>query len=170
MYRRYGPRVLRTAAAAFFTVLAASGLATFGAARAHASPGAMDGVQDDAWLLYGPGTLEERLSTLDGLHALGIPALVTLYGSPRWANAHQAANRLPLNGFGDFAYAASKRFPWVRMWTAWNEPNSRTFAVPVSPSAYVRRVLNPAFASLHAASPANRVGVGVTSMRAPPSG
>jgi hypothetical protein len=212
MDRRYGPRVLRTAAAAFFTVLAASGLATFGAASAQAAPGAMDGIQDDAWLLYGPGTLEERLTTLDdlgvqvvrftlrwdqvaptrpatprrstdpayrwgaygdvldGLHALGIPALVTLYGSPRWANAHQAANRLPLNGFGDFAYAASKRFPWVRMWTAWNEPNSRTFAVPASPSAYVRRVLNPAYASLHAASRANRVGGGETSPRATPSG
>ena len=30
---------------------------------------------------------------LDGLHALGIPALVTLYGSPGWANAHQAPKK-----------------------------------------------------------------------------
>ena len=29
------------------------------------------------------------------------------------------------------------------MWTAWNEPNSRTFSVPVSPRLYVQRVLNP---------------------------
>jgi hypothetical protein len=207
--RRYGPRVRGGVAAVFLTALA---LALVGAAPGSSSPGAQAGIQDDAWLLYGPGTLSQRLTTLDdlgvqvvrftlrwdkvaptrpasprrstdpayrwgafgdvldGLHALGIPALVTLYGSPRWANGHQASNRLPLAGFGDFAYAAAKRFPWVRMWTAWNEPNSRTFAVPVSPAAYVRRVLNPAYASLHSASRANRVGGGETSPRATPSG
>jgi hypothetical protein len=56
------------------------------------------------------------------------------------------------------------------MWTAWNEPNSRTFAVPVSPSLYVQRVLNPAFASLHQASASNQVAGGVTSPRKTPSG
>src|SRR5437588_477005 len=107
---------------------------------------------------------------LDGLHALGIPVLVTLYGSPGWANGHRPPNGLPLSGFGDFAYAAARRFPWVRMWSAWNEPNSRTFAVPVSPAAYVRRVLDPAYASLHSASRANRVAGGETSPRITPSG
>jgi hypothetical protein len=56
------------------------------------------------------------------------------------------------------------------MWTAWNEPNSRTFAVPVSPRLYVQKVLNPAFASLHAASSSNLVAGGVTSPRRTPSG
>jgi hypothetical protein len=56
------------------------------------------------------------------------------------------------------------------MWTMWNEPNGRTFAVPVSPSAYVRRVLNPGYASLHAASRANVVAGGVTSPRKTPTG
>jgi hypothetical protein len=203
--------MVRGVAAAFVTAVALLG-ALFGALPAHASPGAQYGIQDDAWLMYGPGTLSDRLAmlddlgvkvvrftvrwdqvapkrpahprdsadpayrwgaygdVLDGLHALGIPALVTLYGSPGWANAHQAPNRLPLSGFGDFAYAAAGRFPWVRMWSAWNEPNSRTFAVPVSPAAYVRRVLNPAYASLHSASSANRVAGGETSPRVTPSG
>jgi hypothetical protein len=199
--------VRRGVAAAFVTALA-----LLGALPAHASSGAQYGIQDDAWLMYGPGTLSTRLATLDdlgvrvvrftvrwdqvapkrpadprdsgdpayhwgafgdvldGLHALGISALVTLYGSPGWANAHQAPNRLPLSGFGDFAYAAAGRFPWIRMWSAWNEPNSRTFAVPVSPAAYVRRVLNPAYASLHSVSSANRVAGGETSPRTTPSG
>ena len=56
--------------------------------------------------------------------------LVTLWGSPRWANGGGAPNRLPASGFGNFATAAAVRFPWVRLWTAWNEPNSRTFATP----------------------------------------
>src|SRR5690349_19366041 len=132
----------------------AAALALLVAAPTGASTGASYGVQDDAWLLYGPGTLSSRLATLDGLgvglvrftlrwdqvaptrpadprsssdpayrwgafgevldglHADGIPALVTLYGAPGWANAHQGPNHLPLNGFGDFAYAAARRFPW----------------------------------------------------------
>jgi hypothetical protein len=177
---------------------------------AQASHGASFGVQDDAWLMYGPGTLPERLTTLqnlgvgivrftlrwdqvaaqkptnprsaaaydwglygdvlDGLHDQGIRVLVTLYGSPGWANGGTSPAHLPLAGLGDFAYAAALRFPWVHMWTAWNEPNSRTFSVPVSPSLYVQRVLNPTFASLHAASAANQVAGGVTSPRKTPSG
>jgi hypothetical protein len=187
-------------------------LALLAAAPADASPGARYGIQDDAWLLYGPGTLSERVTTLQGLgvgvvrftlrwdavaprkparqrdpqdpayrwgaygdvldelHAGGIPALVTLWGSPRWANGGGAANRLPRSGLGEFASAAARRFPWVRLWTVWNEPNSRTFSVPVSPTLYVRRALNPAYASLKAASGANQVAGGVTSPRRTPSG
>src|SRR5438874_2618321 len=137
-------------AAAFFTALA-----LVGAVPAHASSNARYGIQDDAWLLYGPGTLSERVTTLQGL-GVGV-VRVTLYGSPRWANGGASAATLPSTGFGDFAYASAVRFPWVRMWTIWNEPNNRTFAVPVSPSLYVSRVLNPAYVSLHAASAANQV-------------
>jgi hypothetical protein len=187
-------------------------LAVVAAAPAGASPGARYGIQDDAWLLYGPGTLAERVTTLQGLgvgivrftlrwdavapgrpaaqrnpqdpayrwgmygsvldelHAQGIPVLVTLWGSPRWANGGGAPARLPRSGLGNFAAAAAKRFPWVHLWTAWNEPNSRTFAIPVSPSLYVRNALNPAYASLKAASSANQVAGGVTSPRRTPSG
>jgi hypothetical protein len=162
--------------------------------------------------MYGPGTLTQRLTTLDrlgvrlvrftvrwdqvaptrpaaprdpgdpaykwgqfevvlrGLRENGVTPLVTLYGSPRWANGGHTPNWLPQRGFADFAHAAARRFPWVRMWTMWNEPNGRTFAVPVSPAAYVRRVLNPGYAALHAASASNVVAGGVTSPRKTPSG
>ncbi|HVH52108.1 MAG TPA: hypothetical protein VM690_08170, partial [Gaiellaceae bacterium] len=83
-------------------------------------------------------------AVLQGLHAAGISALVTLYGSPAWVNGGHPANWLPASGaIGDFAYAAAKHYPWVHMWTVWNEPNSRVFSVPVSPSLYVQRALNP---------------------------
>lgn len=197
---------LGVAAVAVAAVLAA-------ASSAHASPNAKFGIQDDAWLMDGPGTLAQRLTTLqglgagivrltlrwnevartqpvdprdpadpayawgrydavlDGLDASGIPALVTLYGVPAWANGGRPPNWLPTrSGFGDFAYAASKRYPWVHMWTVWNEPNGRAFSVPVSPETYVRRLLDPAYASLHAANAANVVAGGVTSPRQPPSG
>ena len=61
-------------------------------------------------------------------------------------------------------------FPWVHLWTVWNEPNGRTFSIPVSPRAYVRQLLNPAYASLHQASSANVVAGGVTSPRKTASG
>jgi len=176
---RYRPCVPRGVGAVFLAALA-----LVVAAPAQASHGAEFGIQDDAWLMYGPGTLPQRLTTLenlgvgvvrftlrwdqvaaqkptdprspsgydwglsgevlDGLHAQGIRTLVTLYGSPRWANGGRSPANLPSSGFGDFVAAAAQRFPWVRMWTAWNEPNNRTFSVPVSPSLYVQRVLNPA--------------------------
>jgi hypothetical protein len=187
-------------------------LALLGAASAAAAPSATYGIQDDAWLMYGPGTLSERLTTLNGLgtrlvrftlrwdkvalrrpatprnpndsaydwgqfetvlnalHADGITTLVTLYGAPAWANGGHPANWLPSTGLSDFAYAASKRFPWVHLWTIWNEPNGRTFSVPVSPRAYVRQLLNPAYAALHQASSLNVVAGGVTSPRATASG
>src|SRR5262249_11431971 len=107
---------------------------------------------------------------LEGLHEHGITALVTLWGAPRWANGGHAQNWLPRAGFGNFAYAASKHYPWVRMWTVWNEPNTSIFARPVSPSLYVQRLLNPAYALLHNANRRNVVAGGVTSPRKTPSG
>ena len=107
---------------------------------------------------------------LRALHADGIAVVVTLYGAPAWANGGHPANWLPKDGYADFAYAASKRFPWIHQWTIWNEPNGRTFAVPASPQAYVRQLLNPAYALLHQASSANVVAGGVTSPRKTPSG
>jgi hypothetical protein len=117
---------------------------------------------DYEWGQYG--------AVLDALHAAKIPAVVTLWGSPRWANGGRAANYLPKSGFGNFAYAASKRFPWVRDWTVWNEPNTRIYSIPVSPKLYVQRLLNPAYVLLHRASRANVVAGGVTSPRKTASG
>ena len=179
---------------------------------AHASVSARFGIEDDAWLMYGPGTLQQRIATLDdlgvgivrltirwdeiaptepleqrnpadpayrwgayatvleALRADHIPVVVTLWGSPRWANGNRAPNWLPRSGFGNFAYAASRRFPWVHLWTIWNEPNTGRFARPVSPTLYTRRLLNPAYALLHRANRANQVAGGVTSPRNTPSG
>jgi len=203
--RRILPLALACAALAALAAVAAP------AARADAT--AQYGIQDDAWLMNGPGTLADRTAVLhrlgvklvrltlrwdavarsrpsaprdpgdpaydwtaygtvlDALHADRISVLLSVYGSPGWANGGHGANWLPTGtDAGDFAYAASKEFPWVHLWTAWNEPNTRVFSVPVSPSLYVTHVLNPVYAGLHAASGANLVAGGVTSPRQPPSG
>ncbi|HEX4747547.1 MAG TPA: hypothetical protein VFU99_11780 [Gaiellaceae bacterium] len=184
--------------------------ALVGASPAHAGADAVYGVQDDAWLSHGPGTLEGRLDeldrlgvdvvrftvrwdavavtrpasprddrdpayrwrsvdlVLDGLRRHGIRPVVTLYGTPRWANGGLKPNVAPTDtrAFADFAFAAASRYPWIRLWTIWNEPNRPEWLQPADPATYVRKLLNPAYAEIHAVIPAARVGGGMTAPRA----
>ncbi len=179
------------------------------ASPAQASRYASFGIQDDAWLAYGPGTLDQRLDTLldlgvdvvrynirwdqvatrrpasarwsgdpayrwgagdavlKGLRARGIKVLATLAGSPRWANGGRRFQYPPLRGrdFASFAAAAANRYPWIRQWTIWNEPNKLLWFRPQSPRLYVQRLLNPAYGALKAANRSNRVAGGVTAPR-----
>jgi hypothetical protein len=59
-----------------------------------------------------------------------IRVLATIYGTPRWAG--RARNRLPrrMTDLRLFAYAAAKRYPEIRHWLAWNEPNNPVFLKP----------------------------------------
>jgi hypothetical protein len=167
------------------------------------------GIHDDAWVLYGPGTLQQRLdelqrlgvdvvrvsihwndvaptkperalaandpaykwgaydAVLKGLSARGIAPVVTLLGTPGWANGGKRPNVAPSKGtsFADFAYAAAKRFPFVRDWTVWNEPNQRLGLSTPSPKLYVTRLLNPAYAAIHRANARAVVAGGVTAPR-----
>jgi hypothetical protein len=176
---------------------------------ASASSGIQYGIQDDAWLLGGSGSLERRLdlvqslgvtivrfsihwdqiaptrparalasndpayqwggvdAVLRGLHARGIQSVLTLIGTPGWANGGQKPNVAPkgTSTFSDFAYAAAKRYPFVRRWTIWNEPNQRLSLATASPHLYVQRLLNPAYASIHRANRHALVAGGVTAPR-----
>lgn len=158
------------------------------------------GIQDDAWLAGGPGTLDSRLELLDrlgvdlvrytirwdevagsrgaydwsssdavleGLRERGIGAVVTILGSPSWANGGRGPNWTPLSGrpIAEFASAAAQRYRWVRDWLVWNEPNQRRWLRPTSPAVYVARILNPAYAAIKRANPRARVGGGVTAPR-----
>src|SRR5215831_1716017 len=130
--------------------LFATGSFLFAGQAAAATTSDRFGIQDDAWLRWGPGTrpgtLESRLHTLDtlgvkmvrftlvwrqiaprqpttptnpndpaydwhafdpvmnGLRAHHITTLVTIWGSPGWANGGQGQNVMPTRGFGNFAY------------------------------------------------------------------
>jgi len=181
-------------------VLIAMLLGLFAAAPAAASDRVQYGIQDDAWLLYGAGTVESRVATLDrlgvdlvrftvdwsqvervrgqydwgrvdpvlnALRARGIRAVVTLYGTPRWANGGRSPNWAPTNGatFAAFATVAAKRYPWVKDWLIWNEPNQVRWLRPTTPHAYVTKLLNPAYAAIKRASGGTRVAGGVTAPR-----
>lgn len=189
-------------------------LALLAPAVAHASSRVQYGVQDDAWLLYGPESPAERIQILqrlgvdvvrmtlrwdvvahaapaeprnpddpayhwdlyDGmlkrLRAARIGVLLSLWGTPSWANDGEKPNVIPTSAtsLADFAYAAATRYPWITRWTVWNEPNVRLFLIPNTPRLYVTRLLNPAYRALKAVDRGNLVAGGVTSPRKTPSG
>jgi hypothetical protein len=179
--------------------LLACGLLGLAASVAGASSGVRYGIQDDAWLAHGAGTLDDRLDrlerlgvdlvrfnlrwntieavrgepdweqsdlVLEGLQSRGIDAVVSLIGAPGWANGGRGPNFAPgAEAFGAFARAAASRYRWVNKWLAWNEPNQVRWLRPTSPAVYVRQILNPAYAAIHAVNPRARVGGGVTAPR-----
>ena len=111
-------------------------------------------------------------ATLGALHARRITVLATLVRAPAWANGGRAQNAVPTSKYAlaDFAIAVAKRYPWLRLWEIWNEPNLQSFLKPNSPRLYVQRLLNPAYVELHLLNPANRVAGGATSPRSTSSG
>ncbi|HEY6960497.1 MAG TPA: hypothetical protein VI408_01270 [Gaiellaceae bacterium] len=106
-------------------------------------------------------------AVLNGLHAHGIDVMVQLYGTPAWANGGKPANYVPSSSatFGAFAHAAAAEFPWVRKWLVWNEPNQARWLRPTSPALYVSRLLNPAYAAIHASIRGAQVAGGGTAPR-----
>jgi hypothetical protein len=97
-----------------------------------------------------------------------MPAVLTIYGAPRWANGRRDPNWAPTtpSAFASFVQAAATRYRWVRQWTVWNEPNQRRWLRPTSPRVYVDRLLNPAYVRLHRTISGVRVGGGMTAPRA----
>ena len=118
-----------------------------------------------------------RSSTRSSLRAdaLGVPVLLTIEVTPRWAGGG-TGNKPPVNmaSLQAFAYAAATRYsgqhivpstgqvlPAVTRWEAWNEPNTTSHltpqyscrcasAVPVSPTIYAK-ILTAIYKGVHSA-------------------
>jgi len=169
-------------------------------APAGASPRVLYGVQDDSWLVGGPGELPDRLEELRslgvqayrftlrwdeveanageydwtvpdavirGLRAHGIAPVVTIWGTPPWANGWRLPQYAPTRAayLAAFARTAATRYRApVRHWVVWNEPNQRRWLRPTTPRAYVR-ILNAAYAAIKRADRTSTVAGGVTAPR-----
>jgi len=77
----------------------------------------------------------------------GFTVSIVLLHSPPWANAGRVPTYVPNSRqFGDFAFAASKRYPGVRRWMIWGEPSRgvqfqpMVRNSPVAPRLYARLV------------------------------
>ena len=114
----------------------------------------------------------ETDAVVEGLRRHGIDPVLTLYGTPRWANGRRGPNWAPTSerAFASFARAVAQRYPWVTHWTIWNEPNRSAFLRPTTAKTYVQTLLNPAYAQLHAVVDRAEVAGGVTAPRAGSAG
>ncbi len=111
----------------------------------------------------------------------GMAVMLTIWGTPSWANGGKGQNYAPTNSAAltAFATALATRysgrfagFPFVQFYTVWNESNLGQFlspqydakGKPVAPAIYAR-IYRAAYAGIKAASPQALVGMGETSAR-----
>jgi hypothetical protein len=168
--------------------------------RAEAAKGVQFGIQDDAWLEFGPGRLSDRVAKIDrlgldvvrvtlnwyraepragryswgrpdrllrALRARGLKPVVTIWGTPSWANGGKGPNVAPRRAtdLQRFVEAAAERYSWVTQWIMWNEPNKATWLKPASPKTYVRQILNPGYRGVKSVIRRAKVAGGVTGPR-----
>jgi polysaccharide biosynthesis protein PslG len=126
-----------------------------------------------------------RLEEVDDLarnaQQRGIELLVTIWGTPEWANGGEKPNSPPANpvDLQNFAQALAERYsgrhagyPAVRLFSAWNEPNLEQFLAPqfdeagrsVGPELYAP-IARAIYDGVKAANPDALVAVGQTSPR-----
>jgi hypothetical protein len=171
------------------------------AERAEAGTGVQFGIQDDAWLEFGPGKLRTRIAKLDRLgldavrvtlkwsqheprsgryrwrrsdrllraiRARGLRPIVTIWGTPGWANGRAGTNVAPRDPahFERFVTRVAQRYRWVDDWVMWNEPNRPVWLRPASAKTYVSQILNPGYRAIKKVNPRAQVAGGVTGPRA----
>jgi len=107
--------------------------------------------------------------------------LLSLVGTPRWANGGKPPNVMPrsLGDFTAFARAIASRYsgrfegyPFVRFWSIWNEPNLQLFLTPqfdgrgrsVAPRNYAR-LYAAGYEGIKAGNRRALVAIGETSAR-----
>ena len=126
-----------------------------------------------------------RLDDVDDLarsaQARGMELLLSIWGTPPWANGGAGPNRAPLElgDLEDFAHALAARYsgrhagyPAVRLFSAWNEPNLEQFLAPqfdrsgqsVSPGIYAG-LARAVYAGVKQANAEALVAIGETSPR-----
>jgi Glycosyl hydrolases family 39 len=114
-----------------------------------------------------------------GLH--GMEVMLTIWGTPQWANGGKGQNYAPTNmkDMLNFAKAVASRYsgryngyPFVRYYSVWNESNLGQFlspqydskGKPVAPAIYAK-LFRAAYAGIKAGNSRSLVGVGETSAR-----
>ncbi|HKP19254.1 MAG TPA: cellulase family glycosylhydrolase [Gaiellaceae bacterium] len=114
-----------------------------------------------------------------GLH--GMEVMLTIWGTPAWANSGKGQNFAPTNAAAlqNFARALATRYsgrfaglPFVRYYTVWNESNLGQFlspqytskGVPAAPAIYAK-IYRAAYAGIKLGNPRALVGIGETSAR-----
>jgi polysaccharide biosynthesis protein PslG len=124
-----------------------------------------------------------RFNDLDELvrntQARDLEVLITIWGTPKWANGGKTPNFMPtrVSDLTAFSRAVATRysgrfqgFPYVRFYSIWNESNLQLFLAPqfdtkgksVAPRNYAK-LAAAAYAGIKAGNPTAKVAVGSTS-------
>jgi hypothetical protein len=107
--------------------------------------------------------------------------ILTISGTPRWANGGKSPNVMPTDvaDFTAFARAIASRYsgrlagyPFVRFWSIWNEPNLQLFLTPqfnaagksIAPANYAK-LAAAGYTGIRAGNPQAKVAIGETSAR-----
>ena len=116
-----------------------------------------------------------------GAQIRGIELLLTIWGTPGWANGGKGRNHMPksLSDLSQFAYALALRYsgrypgyPFVRYYSIWNEPNLEQFLAPqfdkkghdIAPALYAH-LCRASYGPIKAGNPLALVAIGETSAR-----
>ncbi|QWC85988.1 cellulase family glycosylhydrolase [Nocardioidaceae bacterium] len=126
---------------------------------------------DVSWAQLEPVQFEYDQEAVDRLQRVvdqvterGLDPLVMLWLTPGWANSDRGERVPPSDpiAYGQIMAWAVQRFPEVRDWQVWNEPNSEDFLVGADPVAYAG-LLEEAFHQAHRARGDVRIIFGGTS-------
>jgi hypothetical protein len=79
-----------------------------------------------------PAELDQAVSEA-GKHGIKVSLLIR--STPSWANGGKPANWVPARpaDLGDFAAAAARRYPSVKLWMIWGEPSRHENFMPLTP-------------------------------------
>jgi hypothetical protein len=110
---------------------------------------------------------------VDEAAANGMQVSIMIIGTPPWANGGRSARWVPTDpaDFADFATAISRRYPTVRLWMIWGEPNRSSNFAPLTPARFTgpltraqqvaphnyAKILDAAYGALKSVNPANLV-------------
>jgi hypothetical protein len=111
--------------------------------------------------------------------ARGLEVLITIWGTPKWANGGKKPNVLPkrMADLTNFARAVASRYsgryagyPYVRFFSVWNESNLQLFLTPqfdkkgrsVGPKLYAK-LYAAAYKGIKAGNTTAKIGIGETS-------
>lgn len=101
----------------------------------------------------------------------GIEVLLTIWGTPGWANADAGLAVPPTQtaDFASFVHAVAERYsgtypglPFVRFYSIWNEPNTATFLQSEDPAGTYAALVEAGYTAVKSASPTAVVAIGET--------
>jgi hypothetical protein len=112
-------------------------------------------------------------ATIERARAGGVRVMLMLTGAPEWANGGKPSNYAPIKpaDYAEFAAAAARRYPNVKLWMVWGEPSRVGNFAPLidarpgeeltpaqarAPRRYAA-ILDAAYAALKSVSPLNLV-------------